>query len=35
MEQDLFMTIEKLSAKINALEKKIVELEGEVDALTQ
>jgi hypothetical protein len=35
MEQDLFMTIEKLSAKIDVLAKKIVELEGEVNALKQ
>jgi len=35
MEQELFMTIEKLNDKIKALEGKIVELETEVDALKQ
>jgi len=35
MEQELFMTIEKLNDKINALEGKIAELTTEVDALKQ
>lgn len=35
MEQELFMTIEKLNDKIKALEAKIAELTTEVDALKQ